>query len=175
MWEIPKCHFFSKLRQKAGLVVMKLKIWIKWFIISLIYIQDISQKFSVLTMFPIWRTDWTRMDFRSPLPLHTTHCFLFLTKSSRPFDCPKTPWRMSHSNEGCVHGFICHPSPEPRDEGAEPPGGWCDGRETGLFLLPSYSCPSMMIVWAQEWEFGGVKQINCNAIWLFQSQKFIQD
>lgn len=68
-----------------------------------------------------------------------------------------------------------HLSSEPRDEGAEPPGGWCDGRETGLFLLPSYSCPSMMIVWAQEWEFGGVKQINCNAIWLFQSQKFIQD
>ena len=107
----PKCHFFSKLRQKAGLVVMKLKIWIKWFIISLIYIQDIAQKFSVLTMFPIWRTDWTRMDFRSPVPPRTTHGFLFLTKSSRPFDCPKTPWRMSHSNEGCVHGFVCHPSP----------------------------------------------------------------
>ena len=29
--------------------------------------------------------------FSLPRPPRTTHCFLFLTKSFRPFDCPKTP------------------------------------------------------------------------------------
>lgn len=39
------------------------------------------------------------------------HTLLFITKASPLCYCPKTLGRMSNSNEGCLHGFICHPSP----------------------------------------------------------------
>ena len=151
MWGVPKVPF-SKLRQKADLVVMKLKIWIKWFIISLIYIQDISQKFPVLKMFSIWRIDSTRMDFHSPLPL-TYHTLLsFPNKVLPPIRLSQDTMKDVSFKWGLSSWF--HLSSEPCDEGAEPPGGWCDGRETDLLPLPWYPGPSLMIMWAQEGEFG---------------------
>lgn len=165
--ESPKCHFFSKLRQKAGLVVMKLKIWIKWFIISLIYIQDISQKFPVLKMFSIWRTDSTRMDFHSPSPPRTTHCFLFLTSPPAHSTVPR-------HHKGCLIQMraVCMVSSVIR---ALWWGCWASGelvwwkRDRSLppSLVPRPLIDDRGSTGRGIWR---VKQINLNAIQLFQSQ-----
>lgn len=164
----PKCHLFSNLRQKSGLLVMKLEIWIKWFIISLIYIQDISQKFSVSKNISyLKRTDSTeRISLPSPHVPHTALPNIALPAIRLSQGTTKDvsfKWGLSSQ-------FLL--SSEPCAKGAVPSRGCCDGGETGLFLLPRYSGPldddddderTRRGIW-------GVKQINFNAIQLIQSQ-----
>lgn len=105
----PKCHVFSSLRQTLGLVMMKLELWIKRFIISLIYVQDISQNPRCQNLV----SELKRTDSVSKIEL------LFITKPS-PISIPRH-WEDVWFKWELSSRFRL--SSEPCDKGAEPPRG----------------------------------------------------
>lgn len=129
----PKCPLFSSLRRTSGFVVVKREIWIKWFVISFICIC--TGRFSKPAVSKkVFLAEENRLNRTSSAATTPSTTLCFSQQSPPPTGCPKTLGRMSNWSEGCLHGFVCHPSPVMR--ALSLPLGLVWRKRRGLFLHP---------------------------------------